>query len=127
MTTSNCNSHHVVTRHRLLASTGQTSIGLAAGVDCFRSAQEVTASEAEVKDKVVLALIGAGGRGAAHASGMSQIEGVEFKYVCDIRNDRVGRQQLMFDGATERFTNSDAANALLKPAYRDNYRVAEEV
>ncbi len=36
---------------------------------------------------------------------------------------RVGKQQLLFDGTTERFTNSEAANALLKPAYRDKYRV----
>lgn len=29
---------------------------------------------------------------------------------------RVGQKQLMCDGATERFTNSAAANALPKPA-----------
>ena len=40
---------------------------------------------------------------------------------------RVGQKQLMFDGATERFTNSDSANALLKPAYRKHYRIPEEV
>jgi predicted dehydrogenase len=40
---------------------------------------------------------------------------------------RVGQKQLMFDGATERFTNSDEANALLKPAYRKNYRIPDAV
>ncbi len=40
---------------------------------------------------------------------------------------RVGQKQLFFDGATERFTNSDAANALLKPAYRKHYRIPEDV
>ena len=40
---------------------------------------------------------------------------------------RVGQKQLMFDGAIERFTNSDAANALLKPAYREHYRIPEQV
>ncbi len=40
---------------------------------------------------------------------------------------RVGQRQLLFDGATERFTNNDAANALLKPAYRKHYRIPEVV
>jgi hypothetical protein len=40
---------------------------------------------------------------------------------------RVGQKQLMFDGTVERFTNSDEANALLKPLYRDNYRLPDEV
>lgn len=42
-------------------------------------------------------------------------------------SSRVGRKQLMFDGATERFTNSEEANALLKPAYRKNYRIPDAV
>jgi hypothetical protein len=40
---------------------------------------------------------------------------------------RVGQKQLMFDGAAERFTNNDEANALLRPAYRDYYRLPDEV
>lgn len=39
-------------------------------------------------NRIVLALIGAGGRAAAHASGMSKIPGVEFKYVCDVWKER---------------------------------------
>ncbi|MEN9676411.1 MAG: hypothetical protein RIS76_2307 [Verrucomicrobiota bacterium] len=40
---------------------------------------------------------------------------------------RVGQKQLLFDGATERFTNSEPANALLKPAYRKHYRIPDQV
>jgi predicted dehydrogenase len=40
---------------------------------------------------------------------------------------RVGNKQLYFDGQTERFTNSDEANALLKPSYRKNYRMPDRV
>lgn len=40
---------------------------------------------------------------------------------------RVGQKQLMFDGASERFTNSEAANQLLKPAYRKHYRIPDAV
>ncbi len=40
---------------------------------------------------------------------------------------RVVQKQRKFDGATERFTNSEAANALLKPTYRKHYRIPEVV
>ena len=40
---------------------------------------------------------------------------------------RVGNKQLLFDAKTERFTNSEEANRLLKPAYRKNYRIPEQV
>jgi len=40
---------------------------------------------------------------------------------------RVGRKQLLFDPATETFTNSTEGNQLLKPAYRGRYRVPEVV
>lgn len=40
---------------------------------------------------------------------------------------RVGRRHLQFDAATERFTNSDAANALMRPAYRADYRLPDSV
>jgi hypothetical protein len=39
----------------------------------------------------------------------------------------VGKKQLYFENETERFTNSDEANALLKPAYRKNYRIPDQV
>lgn len=40
---------------------------------------------------------------------------------------RVGNKQLVFDGESERFANNDAANQLLKPAYRKHYRIPEVV
>ena len=40
---------------------------------------------------------------------------------------RMGNKQLLFDVQRERFTNCDGANKLLKPEYRDNYRVPEQV
>ena len=39
---------------------------------------------------------------------------------------RVGKRHLEFDGSTERFADADA-NALLKPAYRKQYRIPDEV
>jgi hypothetical protein len=40
---------------------------------------------------------------------------------------RVGQKQLLFDATTERFTNNDDANKLLKPAYRKHYRISDQV
>ena len=40
---------------------------------------------------------------------------------------RVGNKQWLFDAKTERFTNSEEANRLLKPAYRKDYRIPEQV
>lgn len=40
---------------------------------------------------------------------------------------RVGNKHLYYDGENERFTNNDEANKLLKPSYRDNYRIPERV
>jgi predicted dehydrogenase len=42
-------------------------------------------------------------------------------------SNRLGNKHLAFDGKTETFTNSSDANALLKPAYRKNYRIPEQV
>jgi hypothetical protein len=40
---------------------------------------------------------------------------------------KVGNKYLLFDGKTEKFLNSDEANALLKPGYRKDYRIPDEV
>jgi hypothetical protein len=40
---------------------------------------------------------------------------------------RAGRKQLEFDSKAERFTNNDAANALLKPKFRGAYRIPETI
>lgn len=43
---------------------------------------------ASAADKVVLALIGSGGRGQYVARGLAEVPGVEFKYVCDLEESR---------------------------------------
>ena len=40
---------------------------------------------------------------------------------------RAGKQKLLFDGKTEKFTNNEAANAYLKAAGRKQYRMPEDV
>ena len=40
---------------------------------------------------------------------------------------RVGNKQLAFDSKSETFTNCEEANKLLKPEYRKNYRIPDEV
>jgi hypothetical protein len=40
---------------------------------------------------------------------------------------RLGNVQLRFDGQSETFENNDEANKMLKPEYRDPYRVPDEV
>jgi hypothetical protein len=40
---------------------------------------------------------------------------------------RTGNQRLAFDPKTETFVGNDATNRLLKPAYRKQYRVPDEV
>lgn len=40
---------------------------------------------------------------------------------------RLGNKQLLFDGETEKFTNSDEANVLARGTYRDPFTVPEEV
>ena len=75
-----------ITRRRFLESSGKATASLAAGAALLSVPQRARAQSAG--DQLVLALIGAGGRGAAHAMGMAQLPGVEFKYVCDIWKDR---------------------------------------
>ena len=58
-----------------------------AAVSTRASNDSATAASAP-SQRVVLALIGAGGRGSNHSAGMSRLPGVEFKYVCDIWKDR---------------------------------------
>jgi hypothetical protein len=40
---------------------------------------------------------------------------------------RAGNKQLIFDAASESFTNDDQANRLLKPDYREHFRIPDEV
>jgi hypothetical protein len=77
---------HPITRRDFLATSGKTAATLAASSAAFSIPHLARSQSAE--DPIVLALIGAGGRAAGHASGMSRLQGVEFKYVCDVWKNR---------------------------------------
>lgn len=71
-----------ITRRTFITQSTKGALGLAAGATLARAES--------ANDKVVLALIGAGGRGTALANGFAQIPNVEFKYVCDVDAQRGG-------------------------------------
>ncbi len=73
-------------RRRFLQSSATTTAALAAGAAWLTAPRRARAQSPG--DRIVLALIGAGGRASNHASGMSKLPGVEFKYVCDVWKDR---------------------------------------
>jgi hypothetical protein len=75
-----------INRRRFLASSGKATATMAAG-SALLAFPRIARSQSE-GNHIVLALIGAGGRAANHASGMSKLPGVEFKYVCDVWKDR---------------------------------------
>ncbi len=75
-----------ITRRSFMASGGKSTLTIGAGAALLGTSKIARSQNAS--KKVVLALIGAGGRGASHASGMSRLPGVEFKYVCDVWKDR---------------------------------------
>ena len=56
--------------------------GLAAATSAMMAANHARATKAN--NKVVLGLIGAGGRGRGLAMGFAKLENVEFKYICDV-------------------------------------------
>ncbi|MCP5518719.1 MAG: Gfo/Idh/MocA family oxidoreductase [Verrucomicrobiales bacterium] len=77
-----------LSRRRFLAATGQTSALFAAsGI-----ARQIlpSARAAAPSDRVVLALMGAGGRGSQLARNFSAIPGVRFKYVAEVNPQRGG-------------------------------------
>ena len=75
-----------INRRRFLATSGQATATLAASATLLTIPR--LARSQNPGDRIVLALIGAGGRAAGHASGMAGLPGVEFKYVCDVWQDR---------------------------------------
>ncbi len=77
-----------MSRRRFLARSSQTTVVLAAGSTLLTTPRPARAQAQASRDRVVLALIGAGGRASNHAAGMSKLPGVEFKYVCDVWQDR---------------------------------------
>ena len=99
-------TNHQITRRRFLESSGKTTVPdkwhQPNFIDCLRSRKQPNSDIEQ----------------AHHSACLVHLANTSY---------RVGQKQLMFDGATERFTNSHDANALLKPAYRDHYRIPEEV
>ena len=76
-----------ITRRRFVDSSVKGAAAIAAGA-MFQS--RALARPAGSNEKVVLGLIGAGGRGSSVAGGISKVPGVEFKYVCDCDRSRGG-------------------------------------
>jgi len=77
-----------ITRRRFLSDSA-ASVGVwgaAAAVSAIKPNRAVAADSAN--DRVVLALIGAGGRGTAHALGLAALPNVLFKSICDVSPDR---------------------------------------
>ena len=56
-------------------------------------------------------------------------EGFYSSALCHLGNiaHRVGNERVKFDPATETFPGHDAANKLLKPEYRKQYRIPDSV
>ena len=77
-----------LTRRTFIARTSKTTAVLATGVAVLQATPRAHAQSAN--NKVILALIGAGGRGSALAVGFAQLPNVEFKYVCDVDAQRGG-------------------------------------
>lgn len=65
--------------------------GMAAGAAVAALRGAPTGAADSAADKVVLALVGSGGRGHELAMGVSGGQNVEFKYVCDVDTTRGGR------------------------------------
>jgi predicted dehydrogenase len=70
-----------INRREFLARSKKTGLGLAAGVTILQSARSVRGAPAN--EKVVLALVGSGGRGRNLAGDFAQRGDCQFAYVCD--------------------------------------------
>jgi len=75
-------------RRSFLSASAAGLGGLAAGAAMLRSGPAAGAGSAN--NKVLLALIGAGGRGSALAQSFASVENVEFKTVCEVNERRGG-------------------------------------
>ena len=77
-----------IDRRQFVHQSAKGVAAIAAGTAALSFTRGAKAQSAN--NKIVLALIGAGGRGGAHAAGMSKLDNVEFKYVCDVDQGRGG-------------------------------------
>jgi predicted dehydrogenase len=75
-----------ITRRRFVGRSVESATALAAGTSALSVAQPAAARSAN--DKVVLALVGAGGRGRIVIRHMAKLDNVEVKYVCDVEDAR---------------------------------------
>ena len=75
-------------RRRFLTTTSRGALGLAAGASLVTGLRSLRAQSPA--NKVVLTLMGAGGRGSDLCRGFARIGGVEFKYICDVNTARGG-------------------------------------
>jgi predicted dehydrogenase len=76
-----------IDRRRFVSESANQVAGLAAGASLLASASPAAAKSAN--DKVVLALLGAGGRGTGVAAGFAARKDAEIGYVCDLHDDRL--------------------------------------
>lgn len=76
-----------MTRRRFSRNTLMTTAALATQATSIISPRQSRAQNSP-GDRIILGLIGAGGRGSNHANAMSKLPNVEFKYVCDVNKDR---------------------------------------
>ncbi len=75
-----------ITRRRFVGTSMKNATAMAAGASALAVAQPAPAGSPN--DKVVLGLIGAGGRGRIVIKHMAKLENVEVKYVCDVEDAR---------------------------------------
>jgi predicted dehydrogenase len=75
-------------RRRFVSTAIQSAAGLAAAQHVCAGAGPVARKSAQ--EQVVLALIGAGGRGHGLANNFAAVANVKFKYVCDVEDARLG-------------------------------------
>jgi len=75
-----------MTRRTFVSLSAKGAAALAAGASALTAARSGRAASAN--EKVVLALVGAGGRGSDLARNFAKVENVEFKYVCEVQEPR---------------------------------------
>ncbi len=77
---------NALSRRRFLSTTGRaTALAAAASPVLFHGG---TSRAQGANERIVMALIGAGGRGGSHATGFAKLPGVEFKSICDVWDTR---------------------------------------
>jgi predicted dehydrogenase len=79
---------NTVTRRSFLEKSAKSAAGLAIAGAAVQ--QRTLAQTKSANDKILLALIGAGGRGTMLAQNCVAVPNVEFKYVCEVNEQRGG-------------------------------------